>query len=294
MAEQQQAARIRLAVDALPSLPETLRKHQIRTKKSLGQHFLFDQNITDKIVLAAGNISSATVMEIGPGPGGLTRSLLRAGVGRLIAVERDDACLPLLRELEQLSEGRLTILGADALQQDDEAMLRDAGVPPGDVRIIANLPYNIGTELLCKWVEHAPLFSQMVLMFQKEVAERVVAAPGSGDYGRLAVLCQWLYEGEMLFDLPPGAFTPPPKVTSSVIRLTRRKEPLAPANRATLQKLLLAVFSQRRKMLRGSLRQIHPDPEALLRQTGIDPTLRPESLDISSFCALARALDGMA
>ncbi len=278
------------AIAALPPLKESLRRHGIITKKSLGQHFLFDLNLTDKIARSAGNVSHATVLEIGPGPGGLTRSLLSCGAARVVAVERDAACMPILHELEAVAGERLRIVETDALALDERAMFRELGITPGDLRIIANLPYNIGTELLFKWLEQPELFSTMILMFQKEVADRIVAVPGCKDYGRLAVMTQWHYAAEKLFDIPPEAFFPPPKVHSSVVMLTRRPAPLAEANREVLSRVVKAAFGQRRKMLRASLRQISDHPIALLEQAGIDPTLRPEDIDIQAFCSLARVV----
>lgn len=279
---------MQVALEDLPPLRKTLLKYGIYTKKSLGQHFLFDMNLTDKIAGLAGDLSQTTVLEVGPGPGGLTRSLLKAGVGKLIVIERDDTCMPVLQELKDIAGEKLTLIHDDALQVDYPALFNGEQ----NVHIVANLPYNVGTELLFTWLEHETIFSRMVLMFQKEVAERITAEPDCKDYGKLSVMAQWLYQADMLFDIPPEAFFPPPKVTSSVIALTRRDKPLAEVNRETLRKLLHAVFNQRRKMLRASLRQIHAEPEKLLAQAGIDPTRRPESLDIASFCALANALDG--
>lgn len=279
---------MQVALEDLPPLRKTLLKYGIYTKKSLGQHFLFDMNLTDKIAGLAGDLSQTTVLEVGPGPGGLTRSLLKAGVGKLIVIERDDTCMPVLHELKDIAGEKLTLIHDDALQVDYPALFNGEQ----NVHIVANLPYNVGTELLFTWLEHETIFSRMVLMFQKEVAERITAEPDCKDYGKLSVMAQWLYQADMLFDIPPEAFFPPPKVTSSVIALTRRDKPLAEVKRETLRKLLHAVFNQRRKMLRASLRQIHAEPEKLLAQAGIDPTRRPESLDIASFCALANALDG--
>ena len=250
--------------------------------KRLGQHFLFDPSILGRIAAAAGTLEGVDVLEVGPGPGGLTRALLDAGAARLVAVERDPRFVEHLRGLEAEAGGRLEILAADALAVDPCAL-----APRGELRIVANLPYNVATPLLFGWFDRLACIGLMVLMFQKEVALRLTAAPGSPDYGRLAVMAQSLCRVERLFDLPPAAFTPPPKVSSSVVRLTPRPEQPPPELRATLADLTRAAFGQRRKMLRASLRGFSPDPLALLAAADIEPTRRAEELDIGQFQRLA-------
>ena len=251
--------------------------------KRLGQHFLFDPSILRRIAAAAGELAGAEVLEVGPGPGGLTRALLAAGAARVVAVERDPRFVEHLQGLAAESAGRLELVAADALEVDPCALARG-----GSLRIVANLPYNVATPLLFGWLERLSCIERMVLMFQKEVALRLAAAPGGGDYGRLAVMAQSLCRVERLFDLPPAAFTPPPKVSSSVVRLTPLPEQPSPALRATLAELARAAFGQRRKMLRASLRGVTPDPLALLAAAGIEPTRRAEELDVGQFQLLAR------
>ena len=271
-----------LAAD-LPPLRTVIERHGIRATKSLGQNFLLDLNLTRKIARAGGPLAGKTVLEVGPGPGGLTRALLAEGAAHVIAVERDRRCLAALEELAAVAPGRLTLVEADALTLDEYALV------PRPERIVANLPYNISTPLLFKWLGRLELFERLTLMFQKEVAQRITAQAGSKAYGRLSVMVQWRCQAASLFDLPPRAFTPAPKVTSSVIDLRPRPAPLAPAKAEVLETVVAAAFGQRRKMLRSSLKQISPDPVRLLQTAGLDPTLRAENLSVAQFCALARA-----
>jgi len=261
-------------------------RHGIVARKSLGQNFILDLNLTRRIARAAGPLDHGTTIEVGPGPGGLTRALLAEGASRVVAIERDPRCLAALAELAALYPGRLEIVEGDALTLDPVA-LTDA-----PRRIVANLPYNIATALLLKWLDRIAGYESLTLMFQREVAERLVAAPRSSAYGRLTVLVQWLCEARILFDIPARAFTPPPKITSSVVRLVPRAVPLAPADKATLERVTAAAFGQRRKMLRSSLKSLGVPVEPLLAATEIAPTARAEELSITEFCALARALSG--
>lgn len=256
-----------------------------RAVKRLGQHFLFDPSILRRIVDAAGPLAGRTVLEVGPGPGGLTRAILAAGPRRLVAIDADPRSIEALRPLERDAAGALTLLQGDALGLDLAGLA--AG---GRLTVIANLPYNIGTELLLGWLDRLELLDLLVLMFQREVALRLVATTGTADYGRLSVLAQTMCRVERLFDLPPGAFTPPPKVWSSVVRLTPREDRPAPDRRALLEAVTRAGFGQRRKMLRASLAALVADPVALLRAAGIDPTRRPETLSLSELAALADRL----
>ncbi len=272
-------------IAALPPLGDVIRRYELGARKSLGQHFLLDRNLCDRIARAAGEIAGREVLEIGPGPGGLTRSLLARGAARVIAIERDSRCLAALEELSAAAPGRLTIVDADAIAFDEAAILT------GPTPVVANLPYNIATVLLLKWLGRLPLFERFTLMFQKEVAERLAAGPGGKTYGRLSVMTQWRAEVACLFDIKARAFTPPPKVTSTLVRIEPRAEPLAPAPHATLERLVAAAFGQRRKMLRSSLKQVTARPEALLMAAEVAPTARAEELDIAAFCRLARALE---
>jgi 16S rRNA (adenine1518-N6/adenine1519-N6)-dimethyltransferase len=278
----------RLAADGLPPLGAVIATHGLSPKKALGQNFLLDLNLTSRIARAAGDLSATEVLEVGPGPGGLTRALLYHGARRVVAVERDARCLAALAEIGAHYPGRLTVLEADALTVDPAAVL----TPPA--AIVANLPYNVGTELLLRWVRAPwpPVWHGMTLMFQREVAERIVARPGSKAYGRLGVLCGWRCEAHILFDVAPSAFVPPPKVTSSVVSIRPRAEPLHPAPLDALERVTGAAFGQRRKMLRQALKTLGTDPAPLLEAAGIDGTARAETLDIAAFCALARAWAG--
>jgi 16S rRNA (adenine1518-N6/adenine1519-N6)-dimethyltransferase len=270
---------------SLPPLREIIARHGIAAKKSLGQNFILDLNLTRRIARAAGPLGAVTVIEIGPGPGGLTRALLAEGAALVVAIERDPRCLAALGELASLYPGRLELVAGDALTLDPAALSE----PPR--KIVANLPYNIATALLLRWLDRIAEYQSLTLMFQREVAERLVAAPRSPAYGRLSVLVQWLTEPKILFDLPPRAFVPPPKVTSSVVLLTPRAHPLAPASKPVLERVTAAAFGQRRKMLRSSLKTLGVPVEPLLARTGIAPTARAEELSVAEFCALARALE---
>ncbi len=274
------------SIDSLPPLREVIARHGLSAKKALGQNFLLDLNITAKIARLAGDLSQSSVLEVGPGPGGLTRGLLAEGAGHVTAVEKDARCLPALAEIADAYPGRLTVVGGDALDFDLATL-------PRPVKIVANLPYNIGTELLLRWltpVAWPPSWQSLTLMFQKEVAERIVARPGTEAYGRLAVLAAWRTEARIVLTLPPAAFTPPPKVSSAVVHLTALPGPRFPAELAALSRVTRDAFGQRRKMLRASLRGLAPDIEDRLRSLGIDPTARAETLDLAAFCAIARTL----
>jgi 16S rRNA (adenine1518-N6/adenine1519-N6)-dimethyltransferase len=271
---------------ALPPLREIIRRFDLSARKSLGQNFLLDLNLTGRIAREAHPLSGVTVLEVGPGPGGLTRALLAEGAGRVIAIERDDRAVAALAELAAFYPGRLDIVGEDALAFDPRQMIR------GPARVVANLPYNIATPLLIGWLSvepWPPWFDMLVLMFQREVAERIVASPGSKTYGRLSVLAQWRCETKLLFDIAPSAFVPPPKVTSSLVRLVPRTNPL-PCDRRRLEQVTQAAFGQRRKMLRQSLKSLTPNAAALLEATGIDPTARAEDIPVAGFVALAQAI----
>ena len=273
--------------DSLPPLREVIRRHGLVAKKSLGQNFLFDLNLASRIARAAGPLAGVTVVEIGPGPGGLTRALLALGAAQVIAVERDQRAIAALQEIAALYPNRLDIVAADALSFDPRPRLA-----PGPVRIIANLPYNIATALLVNWLSiepWPPWFDAAVLMFQREVAERIVAAPGSKSYGRLSVLVQWRCEARILFDVNAAAFVPPPKVTSSLLRIVPRAAPLA-CERKLLERGSQAAFGQRRKMLRQSLRSLGSDALGLIASAGLDPTARAEDIPVAGYVALARAL----
>jgi len=272
--------------DGLPPLREVIERHGIAAKKSLGQNFLLDLNLTGKIARHAGDLSAMTVIEVGPGPGGLTRALLLNGARKVVAIERDERCLPALAEIAGHYPDRLEVISGDALGLDFTSLV-PAEVPVG---VVANLPYNIGTELLLRWLtpeKWPPFYMSLTLMFQREVAERIAAAPGSAAYGRLGVLAGWRTEARILFDIPRQAFTPPPRVTSSVIRLVPRLNP-APAALAALERVTQAAFGQRRKMLRQSLKGL--GGEKLLDAVGIDGTRRAETLSIEEFVSLANAL----
>ena len=270
----------------LPPLRDVIARHGLAAKKSLGQNFLLDLNLTRRIARAAGAESGGTFYEVGPGPGGLTRGLLEEGAGKVIAVERDARCLPALADIAAAWPGKLEVIAADALAIDESTIW------PQGVRVAANLPYNVGTALLIKWLTFEnwpPPWASLTLMFQKEVAQRITAKPGSEHYGRLSVLAQWRCTARTLFDVNRGAFVPPPSVTSAIVRLEPREKPLAPANLSDLDKITQAAFGQRRKMLRQSLKTL--GGEALVEKAGLDPTARPEDLAIEAFAALARALD---
>jgi 16S rRNA (adenine1518-N6/adenine1519-N6)-dimethyltransferase len=279
------------APDGLPPLREVIRRHGLIAKKSLGQNFLLDLNLAARIGRAAGPLTSVTVLEIGSGPGGLTRALLALGAKRVIAVERDERAIAALQEIAAAYPGRLDIVPGDALTFDAQAYVDRCG-DQGPLRIVANLPYNIATPLLVSWVSSEPWppwYDAAILMFQREVAERIVAAPGSKSYGRLSVLIQWRCQARILFDVNASAFVPPPKVTSSLLRLVPRAEPL-PCNRQLLETVTQAAFGQRRKMLRQSLRSLGADVAALLSAAGLSPTARAEDIPVDGFVSLAQAL----
>ena len=274
-------------IDNLPPLREVIATHDLRAKKQLGQNFLLHLTLTHKIARQAGDLTGCDVLEVGPGPGGLTRGLLACGARHVLAIEKDPRALPALEEIAAAYPGRLTVINGDALEVDPLAHL----TPP--IRIAANLPYNVGTELLIRWLTPKawpPFWQSLTLMFQKEVAERIVAQPGSKAYGRLALLAQWRADARIVMSLPPEAFVPAPKVHSAVVHLTALPEPRYPADPAVLSQVTGAAFNQRRKMLRASLKGLHPQIEALLEASGIPPTARAEEIDLQRFCTLARAL----
>jgi 16S rRNA (adenine1518-N6/adenine1519-N6)-dimethyltransferase len=270
-----------MSLSDLPPLRESLAEHGLLAKKSFGQHFLLDLNVTRKIARLAGPLEGESVVEVGPGPGGLTRALLEAGA-KVVAVEKDARFVPLLEELAAAAEGRLTIVEADALAVDEAAL---AG---GAAHVVSNLPYNVGTPLLLKWLTGPWRPASMTLMFQKEVADRIAAAPGSDAYGRLSVITQAVCEAQVVMDLPARAFTPPPKVASAVVRLDPKPDRPSATDLAALEKVTAAAFGQRRKMLRSSLRNL--GGEALCATSGIDPNARAEVISVEGFLVLARAL----
>ncbi len=274
-------------IDTLPPLRDVIATHQLSARKSLGQNFLLDLNLTAKIARQAGDLSGMDVLEIGPGPGGLTRGLLAEGARRVLAIEKDSRCLPALAEIAAAYPDRLQVIEGDALEVDPLAHL----TPP--IAIAANLPYNVGTELLVRWLtprDWPPFWSTLTLMFQREVAERIVATPGSKAYGRLAILSQWRADARIVLSLPPGAFTPPPKVSSAVVHLRALPEPRFPADPKVLERVVAKAFNQRRKMLRAALKGLAPDIEDRILAAGIKPTERAEQVPLEAFCALARAV----
>lgn len=279
-------------IDDLPPLRDVVRTHDLIARKSLGQNFLFDLNLTSRIARAAGALDNTTVIEVGPGPGGLTRALLAHGAAKVVAIERDERCLAALTEIAARYPGRLEVIADDALAVNYGALATQYS-EGRDVRVVANLPYNIATPLLTGWIEGKqwpPFWTRLVLMFQREVAERIVATPQQrADYGRLGVLCGWRTQAKILFDVPPSAFTPPPKVTSSIVELVPRQNPAECTSNA-LADVTRAAFGQRRKMLRQSLKPLG-DAEALLDAAGLVPTARAEEVDIDGFAALARAYE---
>jgi 16S rRNA (adenine1518-N6/adenine1519-N6)-dimethyltransferase len=275
---------------SLPPLRDVIARHGLMAKKSLGQNFLLDLNLTGRIARGAGVGPDSLVFEVGPGPGGLTRALLDAGAS-VVAVEKDDRCIEALAEVQAAHPGRLTVVPADALQVDEAKLLEGR-----TAKVVANLPYNVSTVLLAKWLAAEawpPFFSSLTLMFQREVAERITAPPGGKDYGRLSVLSQWRTLPRRLFDIPPTAFVPQPKITSTVVHFSVLPEPVAPAELRDLKAVTDAAFNQRRKMLRSSLKGLGVDTEKLLSDAGIEPTLRAEVLSVEQFCALARALNAL-
>jgi 16S rRNA (adenine1518-N6/adenine1519-N6)-dimethyltransferase len=268
-------------------LRAVIARFRLRADKRLGQHFLLDPQLLAKIARAAGDLRERTVLEVGPGPGGLTRALLAAGAARVIAIERDPRCVAALRELAATAAGRLEVIEADALSVDP------ATLAPERVAVVANLPYNIGTPLLLKWLDRIERFESLTLMFQREVAERLAAAPGGSAYGRLSVIVQWLCDVRILLHLPGRAFVPPPRVASTLVRLQPRPQPLAPADKRTLERVVAVAFGQRRKMLRSSLKGLTPDPGGLLEAAGVSPTARAEAIDVEGFCRLARSYQAL-
>lgn len=278
--------------DGLPPLRDVIERYDLRAKKNLGQNFLLDLNITRRIARFCGDMSNRTILEIGPGPGGLTRALLMEGAARVIAIERDERCRPALEEIAARYPGQLDVHFGDALEADWPAL---TGTPTGPITIAANLPYGVASLLLANWLETEPWppwFDGMVLMFQREVAERIVAEPNCKAYGRLSVLSQWRTEPKIVMNLPAEAFTPPPKVASAVVAFTPRASPSPACSVKTLGRVTQAAFGQRRKMLRASLKQLTPMPELLLAKAGLDPTKRAEDLVVSDFAAMAAILDG--
>jgi 16S rRNA (adenine1518-N6/adenine1519-N6)-dimethyltransferase len=272
--------------DDLPPLREVIARHSLAAKRSLGQNFLLDLNLTGRIARAAGPLDGVTVIEIGPGPGGLTRALLAEGARKVIAVERDDRAIAALGEIAQRYPGRLDVIAGDALAADLKSHVSD-----GPARIVANLPYNIATPLLVSWLTTEPWppwFDRLVLMFQREVAERIAAPPGGKQYGRLSVLAGWRTRAKILFDVHPSNFVPPPKVTSSVVELVPRPD-AAICDRRLLERVTAAAFGQRRKMLRQSLKSLGVDPLPLLATVGIEPTSRAEEIPVEGFIALTHA-----
>jgi len=272
-------------IEDLPPLRDVIRSHGLDARKGLGQHFLLDLNLTSRIARLAGDLTRCDVLEVGPGPGGLTRGLLASGARRVVAVEKDSRCLAVLAEIQAVSDGRLEVVEGDALTFDDVGSLARGA------RVVANLPYNVGTPLLFRWLDRLDHFASLTLMFQREVAERIVARPGDKAYGRLAVMCGWAADCHIVMDLPARAFTPPPKVASAVVHLTPRAEKRGQADPATLSRVVAAAFNQRRKMLRQSLKSLGGDPLAMLATADIDPTRRAETLAIEEFAALARAYE---
>ncbi len=275
------------AADGLPPLRAVIAEHGLSARKSLGQNFLLDLNLTARIARVPGDLTEASVLEVGPGPGGLTRGLLAEGARHVLAVEKDARCLPALAEIAAAYPGRLSVIEGDALEVDATAHL----APP--IHVVANLPYNIGTELLVRWLTPPvwpPMWASLTLMFQREVAERIIAAPGSKAYGRLAVLAQWRADARIALSLPPEAFTPPPKVRSAVVHLSPLEAPRSAADPAQLSRVVAMAFNQRRKMLRSALKPLGGDVEALISGAGLTPTDRAEQIDIAGFAALARAV----
>ena len=276
-----------MQIDTLPPLREVISTHTLSAKKSLGQNFILDLNLTAKIARLAGSLDDHDILEIGPGPGGLTRGLLSEGARRVVVLEKDIRCMPALEEIKAAYRSKVQIFNADALEFDAQRHLT------GPVRIVSNLPYNVGTELLIRWLtpgDWPPFWETLTLMFQKEVAERIIAAPGSKAYGRLSILAQWKANAKIVLALPPEAFSPPPKVHSAVVHMTALPEPRFPAPARLLSSTVAMAFNQRRKMLRSSLKSASKDIEMVLRDAGLEPTARAEEISLEGFCALARGL----
>lgn len=275
-------------IDNLPPLRDVIATHELAAKKSLGQNFLLDLNLTAKIARLAGDLTGADVLEIGPGPGGLTRGLLAEGARKVLAIEKDPRCMAALKDIAAHYPDRLQTINGDALSVNP---LEHLTAP---IKIAANLPYNVGTELLVRWLTPPtwpPFWDSLTLMFQREVAQRIVAEPGSKAYGRLALLAQWRTDPRIVMELPPEAFSPPPKVNSAVVHLTALPAPRFPADPGVLNKVVAAAFNQRRKMLRSALKSVRPDIEDHLISAGIKPTERAEQVELEAFCALARSLE---
>ena len=276
-----------VAQDGLPPLREVIADHGLNARKALGQNFLFDLNLTSKIARRAGDLTQCDVLEIGPGPGGLTRALLMEGARKVVAIEMDNRCISVLEDVSAAYPGRLEVIEGNALDVDPLPKLT------APIRVVANLPYNVGTELLVRWLTPPtwpPYWQSLTLMFQKEVAQRIVAAPGSKAYGRLSVLAQWRTDAKLAFEISPQAFTPPPKVTSAVVHLERLEEPRFPADAKDLSRTVSLAFGQRRKMLRASLKSLGKDVEERIRAADIDPTTRAEQVSVEAFCRLSRVL----
>lgn len=277
-----------MSIDTLPPLRDVIATYDLAAKKSLGQNFLLDLNLTAKIARLAGDLKQSDVLEIGPGPGGLTRGLLAEGARKVLAIEKDPRCMAALADIAATYPGQLQTINGDALTVNPLDHLT------APIKIAANLPYNVGTELLVRWLtppEWPPFWDSLTLMFQREVAQRIVATPGSKAYGRLALLAQWRTNPAIVLELPPEAFSPPPKVNSAVVHLQALAAPRFPANPSTLNKIVAAAFNQRRKMLRSALKSVSPDIEDYLTHVGIKPTERAEQVGLEAFCALARSLD---
>ena len=276
-----------IAQDGLPPLREVIADHGLNARKALGQNFLFDLNLTSKIARRAGDLTKCDVLEIGPGPGGLTRALLMEGARKVVAIEMDNRCLAILEDVSAAYPNRLEVIEGNALDVNPSPHLT------APIRVVANLPYNVGTELLIRWLTPPtwpPYWQSLTLMFQKEVAQRIVAAPGSKAYGRLSVLSQWRTDAKLAFEISPQAFTPPPKVTSAVVHLERLEEPRFPADAKDLSRTVSLAFGQRRKMLRASLKSLGKGVEERIREAGIDPTTRAEQVSVEGFCRLSRVL----
>lgn len=275
------------SIDGLPPLREVINTHELFAKKALGQNFLLDLNLTSKIARQAGDLANSDVLEVGPGPGGLTRALLHEGARRVVAIEQDERCLPALAEVSAHYDGKLEVILGDALKIDPLAHLS------APIRVVSNLPYNVGTELLTRWLspdEWPPFWQSLTLMFQKEVAQRIVAKPRTKAYGRLSILAQWRCEARIVMEIPPAAFTPPPKVTSAVVHLERLEQPRFEADPKTLSRVVAQAFNQRRKMLRASLKGIVPDLEDRLLAADIKPTQRAEEIGLEQFCKLSELI----
>ena len=280
---------IMTSIDGLPPLREVINKHGLFAKKTLGQNFLLDLNLTGKIARQAGDLANSDVFEVGPGPGGLTRALLYEGARRVVAIEQDKRCLPALAEISAHYNGKLEVWEGDALKINPLAQMNTP------VRVVSNLPYNVGTELLTRWLSPPnwpPFWQSLTLMFQKEVARRIVAKPRTKAYGRLSILAQWRCDVKIVMDIPPAAFTPPPKVTSAVVHLERLEKPRFKADGHTLSRVVAQAFSQRRKMLRASLKGIVPDLEDQLLAADIKPTQRAEEIGLEQFCNLSELIRG--